>query len=89
MIQLKAHVLQGLGCDDHLHGHCLTIDVAKLPAGSAQGPALQIAALQQLKRSPDSLFIIQGADALTASGLSVMLQLLGMPLPHLHCILVV
>ena len=53
-----ARVLQGLGCDNHLQGHCLTIDVAKLPAGSEQGPAVQIAPLQQAELSPDSLFIM-------------------------------
>jgi hypothetical protein len=69
--------VQGLGCGERLSGHCKVVNIGALPAGAEQGGRLQALAAQQLAQNTDTLFFFQRVEELSASGLAVMLQLLG------------
>lgn len=69
--------MQNIGCYHDLGGKCAKLDVAELSAGGEQGAALQAAAAAQLKWTADSIFAIFNLNQLDASGVPVILQLIG------------
>jgi hypothetical protein len=76
MLSCRLACMQALDCDVRLKGQCKLIDISALPA-AAQGPALQAQAAEQLLSTPDSLFVFTHPEQFSASGLGIMLQLIG------------
>jgi hypothetical protein len=71
--------VQAFDCGGKRAGRCKVVDIASLGGQDEQGAALQSVAAQQLAVSPASLLLLLNAQQLRDTGISVLLQLAGVP----------